>query len=536
MKQPLIFPTEGPRSYRILRLLLSRTVNQLEQSSNEPQTAQLRVLTGIRRNLVGTALESHFKLKGIRTLQDFRTAIPIQTYTDVEPFISRVVSGEHKVMSREKISGFVETSGTQSTPKLIPITKSWSSHIRTAQLLWVLGLLRDYPAIAQGDIAHIVSSATERYTTGGLPIGANTGRMTNALPKGVRNRFILSGLPEITDPDLRHYVHLRLMLQKSIRMFVTANPSTVALYARKLNEYQEYLSQDLWAGTICQGPASQLSTEVRDILQSRISKAAIPREWTLGQSLPLSVIGCWTGGPAGWFVRQFPELLGADIPVRDVGITASEGYFAIPLSSEWDGGVLWNQGEILEFQDDVGNVHWGWELQQDKEYSLIISSRNGLLRYAMRDRIRVTGFYRNTPIIAFVGKEGRFINAVGEKVTEEQIVLAMTQWNSFVIGFTATVDWSEVPCIHLGVEWASPNQPSQTELAQKFDAALQTVSVEYASKRQSQRLGLPIVSFFKPTVYRAFRNWRVSNGASSAQVKDCIVASPEEWRFLSEFG
>ena len=480
-------------------------------------------------------LEAHFDLKSMRTLEDFRRAVPIQTYTDIEPFINRVVAGEPRVMTREKVTGFVETSGTQSTPKLIPITKSWSSHIRTAQLLWVLGLLRDHPAIAQGDIAHIVSSATERYTTGGLPIGANTGRMTDALPKGVRNRFVLSDLPEMLDPDVRHYVHLRLLLQKSIRMFVTANPSTVALYARKLAEYQGYLAQDLRDGTMCYGPATRLSSKTRLMLQPKLTKAAIPRQWTLGQSLPLSVIGCWTGGPAGWFVHQFPQLLGADIPVRDVGITASEGFFAIPLSSEWDGGVLWNYGEILEFQDDEGNVHWGWELEQGREYSLIISSRNGLLRYAMRDRVRVTGFYRKAPIIAFVGKEGRFINAVGEKVTEEQIVLAMQQWSRLVVGFTASVDWSAVPRIHLGVEWSDTASVAQSDLAHQFDAALQAVSVEYASKRRSQRLGLPMVSVFKPTVYEAFRNWRVSNGAPPAQVKDCIVASPEEWRFLTDF-
>ena len=52
----------------------------------------------------------------------------------------------------------------------------------------------------------------------------------------------------------------------------------------------------------------------------------------------------------------------------------------------------------------------------------------------MRDRIRVTGFHLDTPIISFVGKEGRFINAVGEKVTEEQLVLAIQ-------GLEQVVDW-----------------------------------------------------------------------------------------------
>ena len=276
-----------------------------------------------------------------------------------------------------------------------------------------------------------------------------------------------------------------------------------------------------------------LPNELRMLIEPQLRQTSVPMKWTLASALPLSVIGCWTGGPARWFVRQFPEIIGGDVPVRDVGITASEGYFAIPLSSNWDGGVLWNHGELLEFQDETGSVYWGWELEVGKEYSLIISARNGLLRYAMRDRIRVTGFHGNTPIIAFVGKEGRFINAVGEKVTEEQLVLSMKAFEGAILGFTTITEWAQTPRIHLSVEWKGISTMSEDVMAHRFDVALQTVSVEYASKRQSQRLAQPTVSFWNAGVYESFRNWKVERGAPDAQVKDCIVATQEEWQCLT---
>ena len=356
--------------------------------------------------------------------------------------------------------------------------------------------------------------------------------MVDALPRGMRSRFVFSAVPEIGDPEIRHYVHLRLALQRSVRLFVTANPSTIALYGRKLIEYKDFLSKDLTQGTVREGPAASLPDTIRQLIEPEMTKTSIPLEWTLAGALPLSVIGCWTGGPAQWFVRQFPTLLGANVPVRDVGITASEGYFAIPLSSEWDGGVLWNQGELLEFQDENSTVHWGWELEEGKEYSLIISSRNGLLRYAMRDRVRVTGFCAQTPIITFVGKEGRFINAVGEKVTEEQLILAIQKLGQKLRGFTAIVDWREVPRIHLAVEWKGTPNVSAKDMAHGVDRELERISVEYASKRQSQRLAMPIVSFWNKGTYDFFRNWKVENGAPDAQVKDCIVATEAEWQAL----
>ena len=509
-----------------------RHIQNFERSLFDPKDAQQKTLIELLSGLRGTVIEEQFGLNNVRTLQAFRKAIPLQSYDDLAPLIDRVVAGEQRVLSREKIRGFVETSGTQSAPKLIPITASWSSHIKRAQLYWVLALLRDFPSIAQGDICHIVSSATERFTPNGLPVGANTGRMVDALPKSVQKRFIFAKIPEIIEPDIRHYVHLRLALQKSVRMFVTANPSTVALYGRKLIEYRDFLAKDLQHGTLREGPASQLSEELRTLIEPELRKVSIPMTWTLAGALPLSVVGCWTGGPAQWFVRQFPTVLGGEVPVRDVGITASEGYFAIPLSSDWDGGVLWNHGELLEFQDETGAVYWGWELQEGKEYSLIISARNGLLRYAMQDRIRVTGFHLNTPIIAFVGKEGRFINAVGEKVTEEQLVLSMKDFAGAILGFTAITEWSETPRIHLSIEWKELSTITEDKLAHRFDVALQRISIEYASKRESQRLAPPKVSFWKSGVYESFRNWRVEQGAPAAQVKDCVVATDEEWRCL----
>ena len=359
-----LFPAHGPRSYRILRGLYFRQIKYFERSLSHPQDAQQRTFAGLLKGLRGTVLAEKYGLNNVRSLQEFRSAIPIQSYDDVAPFVERILAGE-KVLSHEKVRGFVETCGTQSIPKLIPITASWSAHIRQAQLFWVLGLLRDFPSISQGDICHIVSSSTERITSNGLPIGANTGRMVDALPKGLQKKLIFSGIPEIADPDIRHYVHLRLALQKSVRMFVTANPSTIALYGRKLSEYEDFLAKDLREGTLREGPASNLSNELRPLIESHLRKTSVPLKWTLANALPLSVIGCWTGGPHVGSLVSFQQSLGV-MYVRDVGITASEGYFAIPLSSDWDGGVLWNYGEILEFQDDKGSVYWGWELEIGK--------------------------------------------------------------------------------------------------------------------------------------------------------------------------
>jgi hypothetical protein len=277
------------------------------------------------------------------------------------------------------------------------------------------------------------------------------------------------------------------------------------------------------------GPASNLPSEIRAQIESRLTVRPQPLEWNLATIWPLRVLGCWTGGPAQFFTQSLPDLLGAEVPIRDVGITASEGYFALPLQSEWDGGVLWTQGEILEFEDEQGALYWSWELEVGKQYSLITSGRNGLLRYRMNDLVEVTGFYQQTPIIRFVGKAGRYLNATGEKVTEDQLTMAVGRLNRPIVGFTGFIEWLETPRIQVAMEWSGDVVDLAT-VAHELEQHLQSISNEYASKRNSNRLqSLTILSVPNGT-YERFRNHRIQEGASDAQVKDCVIAkSDEEW-------
>ena len=192
---------------------------------------------------------------------------------------------------------------------------------------------------------------------------------------------------------------------------------------------------------------------------------------------------------------------------------------------------MWNNGELLEFQAEDGRCYWGWELKVGTEYKLVISARNGLLRYAMKDTIRVTGYVGNTPIVVFVGKSGRYLNSVGEKVTEEQLSLAMDWLSCDIIGFTGSIQQGEVPNILIAIEWTAGVGDTST-VAEQLDRRLQSVSVEYRSKRQSQRMAQLRVCQLREGAYDHFRAWRISNGASYAQVKDCMVATNEEWMEL----
>src|SRR5205807_1189093 len=61
-----------------------------------------------------------------------------------------------------------------------------------------------------------------------------------------------------------------------------------------------------------------------------------------------TLLGNWTGGSMGAYLRHFPMYFGTT-PVRDVGLIASEGRMTIPLADGSPSGVLDVTSHYFEF-------------------------------------------------------------------------------------------------------------------------------------------------------------------------------------------
>src|SRR5581483_12457190 len=60
------------------------------------------------------------------------------------------------------------------------------------------------------------------------------------------------------------------------------------------------------------------------------------------------LLGNWTGGSVGAYLRHYPKYFG-DMPVRDVGLIASEGRMTIPLADRTASGILDVTTHFFEF-------------------------------------------------------------------------------------------------------------------------------------------------------------------------------------------
>jgi hypothetical protein len=248
----------------------------------------------------------------------------------------------------------------------------------------------------------------------------------------------------------------------------------------------------------------------------------------------LAMLGNWTGGSVGAYLRLYPRYFG-NVPVRDLGLLASEGRFSIPLEDHTPSGVLDITSHFFEFvpveemdspQPTVLAAH---ELQEGRDYFLILTTSYGLYRYNIYDVVRVTGFYHGTPMIAFLNKGSHFANITGEKLSayqvSEAVKQALAELDLALSNYVLAPCWDEErPYYGLFVEKSEPVSESQLlRLAELLDRRLQLANSEYLEKRKS-RLGKIRVVLVAPNALHEWDHQRLRRtGGTAEQYKHPVL-------------
>ena len=222
-------------------------------------------------------------------------------------------------------------------------------------------------------------------------------------------------------------------------MIIAANPSTLVNLARAGDQEKETLIRDIHDGTLSHAlrhpgrrarrPRAADCASASASVRTRAGRDRPPHRHALSARTTGRrdcIIGNWTGGSVGAYLRHFPHYYG-DTPVRDVGLIASEGRMTIPIADGTPSGVLDITTHYFEFipEEEVDSpqptVLAAHELQRAASYYILLTTAYGLYRYNIHDVVRVTGFLQRTPLIEFLSKGADFANITGEKLSEYQV-------------------------------------------------------------------------------------------------------------------
>ncbi len=495
----------------------------LDQTAHAPEVQRERLLSQIARNADSQFGRDHH-FGEIRNAADFRRRVPIRGYDGHEPYIDRVRKGDVSALfgPGTRVLMFANTSGTTARPKTIPVTEESLKHYRHGWLIWGIRAFDDHPGMLEGGLRPILQMASdwrESVTPSGIPCGAITGLTAHMQSRLVRTVYCMHpAASRIKDVASKYYVALRLAVHRDLGTIIAANPSTVLAIARLGDREHATLIRDLANGTV--DSRWEIPPEVRAAIRPKTRwkrKAVAARLEEIvsrtGRLLPrdywpnLQFLANWTGGTMGAYLGQYPEFFG-DCPVRDPGLIASEGRMTIPIEDGTPAGILDIRHHYFEFipedqgdRDEPETVE-ATDLIEGRRYYILPTTAGGLYRYQIYDLVQCVGFHGRAPVLQFLNKGAHFSSMTGEKLSEFQVVAAVTAARETLglrlKSFLLLPSWGEPPHYQLLVEAEDlPAPGSAQRLAAEVEAQLQRVNVEYENKRATLRLG-PIVTRLLP--------------------------------------
>lgn len=525
---PVVRKFVQPLLGRLLEWECRRLQKKFLSALDNFQNVQCDLLISQLQRHAASDFGRRYDFASIRTVADFRRAMPLTTYADVEPYIEQVRDGRCEAMFGRgtRVHMFAMTSGTTSRAKYIPVTDDYLRQYRTGWMTWGLKTFLDHPAAFQSYMLQLVSSMNDEQTPCGLPAGAISGLTAATQKRAARN--IYSSPPcvaEIKHTPTKYYVALLMALRFESLTIVSANPSTLLGLARTLDEQHEMLLDDLARGRVNDSidlpptvreqlthalkPHERRARQLRDV--ARRGGGLRPRD-----AWHMPFIGCWKGGTLSLYLRQFPQWYGGTA-VRDIGLIASEGRMTIPLHDEGAAGVLDVQGSFFEFlpasdgRNDGSETLLPHEVEVGREYYIILTTPSGLYRYNIGDLVRIEGFVGGSPLVTFLSKGAHASNLTGEKLTEHQVVAAVNDavadLNLNLLSYCLAPTWDDnQPYYSLLVESCDVggNAATAQKLAANVDHRLRELNIEYQGKRDSKRLGVVRVRLLAPGAWQKY--------------------------------
>jgi hypothetical protein len=410
---------------------------------------------------------------------------------------------------------YAATSGSSGTPKRIPYTRG---RVRMVKAVYMDAFARAYAALGIRRTSLYVFSSLKRDAS----LTALMMAESNELP------------PFLSTLQAPYRVHshpaMEALAQRygtaGVRLWVLAISRPGGLYATNpstLSVFQDTLAQDWdgaramvvdWVGGGEFAPAvhriaRRLTSQGSQARLQAIATAQTPM--TLAQCIPgLELICCWDGG----YVRPFLDRVLARLPsgVQHLPMysMSTETVETVPHFGAGVAFLPLAPGVRCEFlgmgsQEAVDSLVQPESLEQESEYSLVVSDPHGLRRYHTEDVFRCVGHIRGVPDLRFQRRLGLSFSFTGEKLTADHVTAALAAVRAahppateipWMVCIPSQPAGDAVPHYRLALGLRTPLDLDEPALAATFDAALSRQNPEYADKRASGRLG-PVVAATK---------------------------------------
>ena len=510
--------------------LASRGAEKFQQASRNVEEVQMKIFANLLDSIDGSLSANKLGISKGKDLVWFKNNVPISCYEDWQTLIERQHSGQQHILTNGPCERYQPTSGSTSKIKWIPYNSTFLHELDQAIGPWMSDLYENFPAIQQG--RHYWSLSW--------------------VPSDLRSKITSS----IND-DLqllpwwkRVFMTGTMAVPESIALAKTSSESSFAT-ACYLVACSDLSFISVWSPTFALS-LLQLIKENQDVIATVLSSGAWPASYPglNGIKAPKNItagifIKQWHGEVNAAFTEQlWPKLalisawdtssskiwadklkgLFAHCQFQGKGLWATEGVISIPYKGQYPLAIT---SHFYEFEDlDTGEIYSSWQLRAGQNVRPIISTTNGLLRYAMNDQLKVKDFINQCPCLEFIGRMTG-VDMVGEKLSPEIaldiINVFSTSKNLSAISLLAipACNLKRKPQYALLCEDNSLNEGSQHKYQHELSQQLENLlcqSFHYQLARELGQLGEAQV-LITANAMHIYTSHKISRGMVAGNIK-----------------
>lgn len=506
-----------------------------------------------------------YNFASIRNISDYQQQVPLTTYDDYETYIDRMTEhGERNLLTAYPVVFYASTSGTSGSPKKIPVTDKglsvFQNHSATIQFAVFSEFYKNtkWKDFHNGAVFLLLSLSHEPLKDG-VEFGSISSAALDEEKLKAMSYFITTPkevLSHTQNTDLK-YLHSRYALaEREISMMAGAYIPALVDIMNYIKENQKDLVSDIRNGIIGKGirmpdelrktleedlkPDPKRADELETIFSEGFNEKIMQKIWPKLQGIS----AIWAGN-FSMYARKLQQFSGRSIPYYTNTYVSSEGVFGIARHPFDQCYAMIPESCFYEFipmdgkagSDEENNPQTLLidEVEEGKEYELVITNQSGFYRYRMGDVIRVVGFYNESPLVVFKYRKKNIVSIAGEKFTEDHLLSAIREFERrtdiSIIDYCMYPDREAEPGRYVIIIEPNEKVPAEKleECKKVLAEELTRASTSYAHYVHGGNMGEPEIVFLQSQTFQLQREMKMyKTGLTENQLKTVRVLTTKE--------
>ncbi|XP_064640216.1 uncharacterized protein LOC135495468 [Lineus longissimus] len=552
--------------WKMTERVVARTHRGFVAASKDPGKTQADWLLKFLADRKDTVIGRDWGFDSIKSVEDYRSKIPVTRYDSYKDYMERVAKGEANVVNKGKPSYIVLTSGTTGNNKKFWFDKAVLWNI--AEAAYIIPL--PFKIVKFPSVVHL----REPFVCTILPnmmkseSGCRMGPLSCCVIENTVSTTPIDAILGIKDEKVIMYIHAVFgLLHDDTESIVFNFVSSARSFFVTLETSWKDIVEDIRTGHL--NPSLKLSAELRHTLDGKMwsnpKRAAelaqefergfediIPRIWKEASGVTLLSSGSLQAPSLTLQRRYFPS-----VPVLSPMHLSSEGCYGVCLDN---GSILSTYYTLLplgcfyefiplaEIENDQPQTKLIEELELNEQYELCVTTDRGLCRYRAGDIIKVVSYFNKIPQYELIGRHGVILDICSEKTSEVALTSALQQTMSKLRDFTiveftsaessmletevetAGSDRHYILFVELESKLSDEVESLTEEQKDMFDEDLQDFNEYYKGLRCQGRIQKMKVVQMKPGSFALLKilTLAMNTKASSAQFKNPRVLRTEK--------